>query len=42
MRSKDLKTWEDVSTQIAIPRGARHGTIIRVPESVIAPLRDAK
>jgi len=40
MRSRDLKTWEDVSDRLAFPKGARHGTIIQVPPEVIARLKD--
>ncbi|WP_031501030.1 glycoside hydrolase family 43 protein [Bryobacter aggregatus] len=29
IRSKDLKTWEDVSAQIRLPKGMRHGTAFR-------------
>jgi hypothetical protein len=42
VRSRDLKTWEDITAQISFPRGARHGTIIEAPDSVVAPLRDVK
>jgi hypothetical protein len=35
MRSRDLRTWEDVSDRLAMPQGARHGTIIEVPQGVI-------
>jgi hypothetical protein len=31
--SKDLKTWEDVSDRISLPKGIRHGTIFKVTES---------
>ena len=33
IRSKDLKTWEDISSGISLPKGARHGTIFKVTES---------
>lgn len=38
MRWRDLKHWEDVTSKIVFPAGARHGTIIRLPQNVIAPL----
>ena len=38
MRSRDLKTWEDVTDKISMPRDARHGTAIEVPGSVIERL----
>jgi hypothetical protein len=37
-RSRDLTTWEDVSSQISFPKGTRHGTAIAVPGSVIEKL----
>lgn len=40
VRSKDLRTWEDVSQQLEFPKGARHGSVLRVPRSVIIPLMD--
>jgi beta-galactosidase len=36
VRSKDLKTWEDVSGQLSMPEGARHGSVLEVEEKVIA------
>ena len=36
--SKDLTHWEDVSGQLVMPKGARHGTVLKVPGSVIANL----
>lgn len=30
VRSKDLKTWEDVSDQVSFPSGVRHGTAFKV------------
>jgi hypothetical protein len=38
MRSRDLKTWEDVSDRIAFPKGARHGTVLEVPKEVLEKL----
>ena len=35
MRTRDFKTWENVSDKISIPAGARHGSIIEVPMSVV-------
>jgi len=37
-RSRDLKTWEEVSDKISFPRGARHGTALAVPGTVIETL----
>jgi len=38
MRSKDLVTWEDVSSQTSFPPGVRHGTVLRVHRDVIRRL----
>lgn len=38
VRSKNLKDWEDVSAAVRFPKGARHGTVLRVPRSVVDPL----
>ncbi|MDR2674976.1 MAG: glycoside hydrolase family 43 protein [Opitutaceae bacterium] len=38
LRSRDLQTWEDVTAQISVPAGARHGTIIEVPRPLIESL----
>lgn len=34
VRSKDFKTWEDVSDQVSFPKGLRHGTVLEVSKSV--------
>lgn len=39
VRSKDLKTWEDVSDQVKFPDGIRHGTAFKVPISVLESLK---
>ncbi|NQD69527.1 glycoside hydrolase family 43 protein [Sphingobacterium shayense] len=36
IRSKDLHTWEDVSSKLAFPDGLRHGTIFRVSNEELA------
>lgn len=41
MKSPDLKTWQDISKQVQFPPGTRHGTVLRVPEKVLAPLQNA-
>ena len=38
LRSRDLKTWEDISGQIRFPPGARHGTALTVPRPVLEHL----
>jgi beta-galactosidase len=39
VRSKDLKTWEDVSNQVKFPEGIRHGTAFKVLPSVVESLK---
>lgn len=41
LRSKDLKTWEDVTDQLTFPKGIRHGTALKVPGEVVRGLMDA-
>ncbi|MFT3789136.1 MAG: glycoside hydrolase family 43 protein [Tepidisphaeraceae bacterium] len=42
MRSKDCVTWEDITGQIKFPRGARHGTVLRVDRKLIESLEAAQ
>jgi hypothetical protein len=47
MRSRDLKTWEDVSARLTLPDEGtplrmRHGTVIEVPPGIVAKLRAAQ
>jgi sucrose-6-phosphate hydrolase SacC (GH32 family) len=35
-RSKDLNTWDDITDQVNVPKGARHGSVLRVRKSGIA------
>nr|WP_221412802.1 glycoside hydrolase family 43 protein [Dysgonomonas sp. HDW5A] len=35
VRSKDGKTWEDVSDLVSFPKGIRHGTAFKVSETVL-------
>lgn len=39
VRSKDMKTWEDISDQIVFPKGIRHGTALEVNEKIINALK---
>jgi len=32
IRSSDLKTWDDISTTISLPKGIRHGSVLKVSE----------
>jgi len=38
-RSKDLKTWEDVTSQMTFVKGMRHGTVIAVPAEIADRLK---
>jgi GH43 family beta-xylosidase len=38
LRTRDWQTWEDVSAQLSMPRGIRHGTALAVPGSVVQTL----
>ncbi len=35
VRSADLVHWEDITSAISVPPGARHGTMIQVPRSLV-------
>lgn len=35
IRSKDFLQWEDVSDRLVMPKGIRHGTVLRVPRAVV-------
>ncbi|MCP4454131.1 MAG: glycoside hydrolase family 43 protein [Planctomycetes bacterium] len=35
LKSKDLKTWQDITDQLHFPKGTRHGTAFEVTESVL-------
>ena len=37
-RSRDLKTWEDVTAQMTFVPGMRHGTVIAVPRELVDKL----
>lgn len=39
VRSKDLLNWEDISDQLVVPPGIRHGTVLRVPRALVEGLR---
>ena len=34
--TRDWQNWEDISDQLTFPEGTRHGTVLKVPESVLA------
>jgi hypothetical protein len=33
--TRDFKTFADVSGQVSFPKGHKHGTVLRVPRSVV-------
>ena len=39
VKTADFNSWQDVTTQLSFPAGARHGTVLRVPEAVVESLR---
>lgn len=39
IRSKDLKTWDDVSDEVTFPKGIRHGTAFAVSKKVLEGLK---
>ncbi len=39
VKSADLEHWQDVSHQVVFPRGARHGTVLKVPLPVIEKIQ---
>jgi hypothetical protein len=41
LRTTDWKTWEDITPQIQLPAGIRHGTAFEVPMALIDRLRAA-
>ncbi len=40
VKSADLEHWQDISSQVSFPRGARHGTVLKVPEDVVRNLQN--
>lgn len=38
LRSRDLATWEPVSTGLNLPKGVRHGTVFKVPAEILRTL----
>ncbi len=38
IRSKDLETWEDVSAELEVPQGIRHGTVFGVSRKILEGL----
>lgn len=42
LRSRDLNMWEDVTSSVTLPPGARHGTMIEVPRALVDRIRAAR
>jgi len=42
VRSRNLKDWEDITSRLTFPKGARHGTVLQVPKSVADRLSEAR
>jgi hypothetical protein len=38
VKSKDSKDWVDISEQLDVPKGLKHGSIIRVPRDIVSRL----
>ena len=39
IRSKDMTHWEDISEQLEVPQGLRHGTVFKVPKAVFEKMK---
>ena len=35
MKTKDFKTWTDVSNEMSFPKGNRHGTILKISQNIL-------
>ncbi len=42
LKSKDWKSWTDISDQIEFPKGVRHGTVFAVSNKILAPLQQVR
>jgi hypothetical protein len=42
VRTRDWKTFEDVTDQVTFPPGQRHGTIVAIPEATALKLQVAQ
>jgi hypothetical protein len=40
VRSKNLESWEDISDQLVLPEGAKHGTVLKVPDKTLQGLKN--
>jgi hypothetical protein len=39
VKTKDFKTWTDISAEVVFPKGHRHGTVLRVPPDILEGLK---
>ncbi|MGN6643111.1 MAG: hypothetical protein ACTHKU_08925 [Verrucomicrobiota bacterium] len=39
MKSVDLEHWQDITPQVSLPKGIRHGTVLKVPSGVVLKLQ---
>jgi len=37
--SSDLKNWKDISREVNFPDGLRHGTVLKVPRTLLQNLK---
>ena len=42
IKSKDLQTWTDISDQLELPKGLRHGTILKISGKELDKLKAVK
>lgn len=42
VRSTDLKNWTDITEEVSFPEGTRHGTVLKVKQSVLDQLKKAE
>lgn len=42
IRSRDLKSWEDITDKLSFPPGHRHGTVIRIDAETARNLREIR
>jgi hypothetical protein len=38
LKTRDLKRWQPITEKLAVPEGARHGTVLAVPDKVLTGL----
>ena len=42
LRSRDFNLWEDVTSSVSLPAGARHGTMLAVPRALVEKIKAAR